>query len=70
MVKIEPVNGQSMPIAEKAGGGTPGDYRRVLPGKNDPVMISEEGKKKHISGRLRARIADESATEGRLKRKG
>lgn len=70
MVKIEPVNGQSMPLAEKVGGGTPGNHRRVLPDKNDPVIISEEGKKKHISGRLRARIADESALKWRLKGKG
>lgn len=70
MVKIEPVNGQSMPLAEKIGGGNPGNHRRAVPGKDDPVMISEEGKKKHISGRLRARISDESALKWRLKGKG
>lgn len=69
MVKIEPVNGQSVPLAEKTGGETPGNHHRARPGKDDSVMISEEGMKKHISGRLRARIADKSASKGRLKGK-
>ena len=65
MVKIEPVNGKSAQPVEKAAGRTAGGHRHARHGKGGPVMISEEGKKKHVLAQLMICISGQSKSKGR-----
>jgi hypothetical protein len=70
MVKIDSVNGQKAPLSEKTKtvSGDVRDLRQSAAGSDDSLRISEEGKKKHIFGRLMIRISEEGKAKGPVDR--
>lgn len=68
MVKIDSVNGQKAPLSEKTVSGDVRDLRQSAAGSDDSLRISEEGKKKHIFGRLMIRISEEGKAKGPVDR--
>lgn len=59
MLKIDSLPGQNLALSDKySNNNARGRQEDARPSEGDSVVISEEGKKKHIMGQLMAQISD------------
>ncbi|MBI2413329.1 MAG: hypothetical protein HYV24_08980 [Deltaproteobacteria bacterium] len=64
MFKIDTLPGQNLALSDRySNKNARAHHEDAKPSEGDSVVISEEGKKKHIMGQLMARISDQNGAK-------